>query len=378
MKINKFKNKKLINAFIIFLLFNFLLFNFYKGLGATSSLAQKLKGKILLQVESNGEAWYINPNDLERYYLGKPENAFELMSNLGIGITNEDLSKIAFGKMTYPQETNEDTDNDGLSNAIETSLETNIFQKDSDNDGYTDYEEIVNNYNPLNKNKLKIDKNLSQKLAGNIVLQIENNGEAWYINPSDLKKYFLGKPQDAFEIMKTLALGIKTSDLEKIIEHKQINKNIAYQYTTDLNNSTKKYTDPKNEYSFEYPNSWKIDKQYNLEKVVYLTDSQKDYFNENKAIILITFQEDKNFSFNNFKIAFNNIKDFNEKIINEKKSLELILNQEYTEEKNTIIKNDDNSFVQVSLITKKNNNSYNFIYNNLLNSFKFLNNINEK
>jgi len=32
--------------------------------------------------------------------------------------------------------------------------------------------------------------NLAQKLSGRILLQVESKGEAWYINPSNLKKYF--------------------------------------------------------------------------------------------------------------------------------------------------------------------------------------------
>lgn len=30
-----------------------------------------LSGKILLQVEDRGEAWYVNPANLKRYYLGQ-------------------------------------------------------------------------------------------------------------------------------------------------------------------------------------------------------------------------------------------------------------------------------------------------------------------
>lgn len=58
------------------------------------SLASRLSGKILLQVEENGEAWYINPVNQERYFLGRPNDAFELMRKLGLGIANKDLEQI--------------------------------------------------------------------------------------------------------------------------------------------------------------------------------------------------------------------------------------------------------------------------------------------
>ena len=59
-----------------------------------ASLSERLSGRILLQVEEKGEAWYVFPSDNKRYFLGRPEDAFDLMRNLGIGISNENLAKI--------------------------------------------------------------------------------------------------------------------------------------------------------------------------------------------------------------------------------------------------------------------------------------------
>lgn len=58
------------------------------------TLAQRLSGKILLQVEQNGEAWYIYPNNQQRYYLGRPADAFNIMRELGLGISDKDLNQI--------------------------------------------------------------------------------------------------------------------------------------------------------------------------------------------------------------------------------------------------------------------------------------------
>ena len=49
--------------------------------------------------------------------------------------------------------------------------------------------------------RLFVPSSLAPSNMGRIVLQVENNGEAWYINPADLKRYYLGRPQDAFDIM---------------------------------------------------------------------------------------------------------------------------------------------------------------------------------
>ncbi len=61
---------------------------------ASTNLASRLSGKILLQVESKGEAWYVNPSDGQRYYMANGNEAYNIMRNLGLGITNKDLSQI--------------------------------------------------------------------------------------------------------------------------------------------------------------------------------------------------------------------------------------------------------------------------------------------
>lgn len=61
---------------------------------SAETLAKQLSGRILLQVESHGEAWYVNPADLRRYYLGRPDDAFNIMRFLGKGISDENLTKV--------------------------------------------------------------------------------------------------------------------------------------------------------------------------------------------------------------------------------------------------------------------------------------------
>ena len=117
---------------------------------------EELKGKILLQVESHGEAWYVLPDNSERVYLGRPYQAFMIMRDYGLGISSQDLDKY---------------------------LE----------DGF-----------PV-------------RLLGKIVLAVEKHGEAYYINPDNLQGYYLGRPNDAFSIMRSLGLGISNSDLLNII-----------------------------------------------------------------------------------------------------------------------------------------------------------------
>lgn len=126
-----------------------------------ANLVTRLSGRILLQVESNGEAWYVNPDDELRYYLGRPEDAFNLMRELGLGISEANY---------------------------------NVF---------------INN-----------NEKASYNLRGKILLRVEANGEAYYVNPLDLKMHYLGRPADAFSVMRSLGLGISNNDLSSISVYK--------------------------------------------------------------------------------------------------------------------------------------------------------------
>lgn len=120
-----------------------------------NSLSKRMNGNILLQVEKNGEGWYVYPDDKKKYYLGRPADAFSIMRNLGLGIKHDELTKYLNSK--FPS-----------------------------------------------------------RLSGKIVLDVEKNGEAYYVNPKDLKGYFLNRPADAFKVMRDLGLGITNADIRKI------------------------------------------------------------------------------------------------------------------------------------------------------------------
>lgn len=133
------------------------------------ALFRKLKGRILLKVEDAGEAWYVNPIDAKSYYLGRPRDAYNIMRDFGIGITDDDLKKIQVGDRYVPKMARAD-----------------------------------------------LDFEFAMKHSGKIFLAVEKNGEAWYVNPTDLKRYYLGRPQDAFEIMRELSIGIANEVFVKL------------------------------------------------------------------------------------------------------------------------------------------------------------------
>jgi hypothetical protein len=120
---------------------------------ADQSLAQRLSGLILLQVESHGEAWYVNPYNNKKYYLGRPADALNIMKNLGLGATHDFI----VSRAAYPDH-----------------------------------------------------------VLGKILIDVDDYGKAYYIYPKDKKRYYLGRPDDAFAVMKQLGLGITNANLNKI------------------------------------------------------------------------------------------------------------------------------------------------------------------
>jgi hypothetical protein len=209
-------------------------------LSASAALIDHVRGRILLQVEEFGEAWYVNPDNDSRYYMGRPDDAFDLMRNFGLGATNENLNLIPIG---YLPLSGKDSDNDGLSDDFEISQGTATVSDDTDGDGYDDLEEITHGYSPLNPlpKKLTYDQDLINSVKGKILLQVEGLGEAWYVYPDDGKRYFLGRPADAFNIMRQLGLGITNDNL--------------YQINYEMIMSTYEHSS----YSIDYPQGWPIE-----------------------------------------------------------------------------------------------------------------------
>lgn len=171
-----------------------------------------LKGKIILQVEAAGEAYWVDPRAQKMYFLGRPADAFTIMREQGVGISNADLYKIPVGSL----EEGADSDGDGLNDNLEDALGLDPAQADTDGDGYSDKQELDGGYSPWGPGQQNWDTNFSGIQSGKILLQVEKHGEAWYINPADNKRYFLGRPADAFAVMRGLGLGVSNDNFEAL------------------------------------------------------------------------------------------------------------------------------------------------------------------
>ena len=123
-----------------------------------TNLSNRLKGKLLLQVNQGGRIWYVNPNDSKRFEITFA-NALPLFENFALGISNSDLDDI-------PEHS----------------------------DSWTSA--------------------LGNRLKGKLLLQVEQGGRIWYVD-FDGKRWEVTW-DNLMELFESLALGITDDDSNKI------------------------------------------------------------------------------------------------------------------------------------------------------------------
>ena len=136
-----------------------------------AALTARFRGQILLQVQLHGEAWYVRPTDSLRYYMKDGPTAYQMMRNFGQGIADVDLAKIPSVADTTAMK--------AATSACASSA-------------------------------------LGNRFKGQIMLQVQQHGEAWYVDPGKCRRIYMADGAAAYQIMRYLGAGIATSDLEKI------------------------------------------------------------------------------------------------------------------------------------------------------------------
>jgi hypothetical protein len=121
---------------------------------AAVSIATRLSGRIVIQTQADGAAWYINPTTKKRVALKDPATAYQVMAAQSVGISNADY------------------------NALSQSVPSNV--------------------------------------VGRFILKVEDNGKLYYVNPVNKQVTYVGGPADAQALIKSVGLGISNSDINQI------------------------------------------------------------------------------------------------------------------------------------------------------------------
>jgi len=117
----------------------------------------RLKGKILLQVESAGEAWWLNPDDEKRYFLGRPSDTWRIIQDKGIKIAGDELIQYLYFDKSFPSTT-----------------------------------------------------------AGRFIINEDDLMEVYYVLPEKLYGIKLNAAQEAWQVIKDQGLGISNENIRKI------------------------------------------------------------------------------------------------------------------------------------------------------------------
>lgn len=133
-------------------------------------LQDRVRGTILLQVEQHGEAWYVHVEDGLRYYMRDGDVAYRMLRTFGLGISDADLAAIPS----------------------------------------VDYVEEVRTAESV------CDDVAAAALRGRILLQVEQHGEAWYVDPATCRRVYMKDGEAAYATMRYLSLGITDRDLAKL------------------------------------------------------------------------------------------------------------------------------------------------------------------
>ncbi len=131
-----------------------------------TELQDRYAGTILVHDDGyQKEYWYIDVDTKEKYPLRDGVAVSRLLKKLSIGISNANLNKI-----------------------------------------------------PVNADSTNIDYELTSNSRGKFLIQVEEHGEAWYVNPLDNYRYQIANGNQGFKTLKDLAIDIDQTKLTAFTE----------------------------------------------------------------------------------------------------------------------------------------------------------------
>lgn len=135
------------------------------------TIRQRYSGSVVIEDRKFEKLyWYIEPNTQEKYLLKNGDTLSRIIKNISRGIDNDNLNKL-----------------------------------------------------PTNDEQENIDWQLTHRLRGNFLLQVEEGGQVWYLNPLDQKLYAIANGKEGLETLQNLAIELDKEKLNLFAENKELN-----------------------------------------------------------------------------------------------------------------------------------------------------------
>ncbi len=112
-------------------------------------LADYVRGRIIVPKQACGLAWYVYPGDNRRYTLGDPDDVNEIIRTFGLGVRHQVIA----GTASKPA-----------------------------------------------------------SLAGQILLDVDDHGKAYYVSPADSRAHYLGNGTQALGVLRSLSVSVTDAD----------------------------------------------------------------------------------------------------------------------------------------------------------------------
>lgn len=130
---------------------------------AEKAFARSYAGRIINENGANNEGWYIDPISLGRIYLGSPEEARPVLKSLALGISNKDFANV-----------------------------------------------------PLEGERRTGSRALLRRLAGRVIIKVQDKGKTYYIHPLTYKAIPLITDADTEKLINQRAIALSATRLEQL------------------------------------------------------------------------------------------------------------------------------------------------------------------
>lgn len=178
---------------------------------AATTVGKKLEGQFLIEVDNGGRLWYVDPSTHSKYEVNN-KNVKNLFQELSVGVANEDLEKIPLAFNAAP------------------------IDKDSDGDGWSNRTEVSEGYDPFGPGKPNYDRNFAFDLAGELLLQVEDDGRIWYVDTNGERWELTW--ENYLNVMSKNALGVLSQDISEIPTRKlDVTTTVTANESHDENNT---------------------------------------------------------------------------------------------------------------------------------------------